>query len=93
MTHPRSQLTQLRKQIDRIDREMLRLLKQRITAARKIGKIKHILGLPMQDGQREDQVLHWCTRQARIKGLDPTLVRSIFMSIMTMAKKGQGKIK
>jgi chorismate mutase len=50
-------LVSLRRQIDRIDTEILHLLQERLEIARKIGEVKLKSGLPVYDPKREEEVL------------------------------------
>ncbi|MEY3491899.1 MAG: hypothetical protein RL309_1027, partial [Verrucomicrobiota bacterium] len=50
-------LDQHRREVDRIDRELLRLLGERLEVARAIGEAKLKSGAPVYAPQREEQVL------------------------------------
>lgn len=50
-------LERRRREIDRLDKELLRLLNQRAKIACELGAIKVASGLPAYDGRRERQVL------------------------------------
>ncbi|AAL81825.1 chorismate mutase [Pyrococcus furiosus DSM 3638] len=47
----------LRKEIDKIDNQIISLLKKRLEIAQAIGKIKKELNLPIEDRKREEEVL------------------------------------
>ena len=51
------EIDRLRREIDGIDREILRLLERRISIAEKIGRIKREYGLPIEDREREAEIL------------------------------------
>ena len=51
-------MQELREQIDRIDTELIRLYGERLETARKIGKYKQENHLPVQDTQRERELLN-----------------------------------
>ena len=51
-------IEELRKEIDRIDGEMIRLYGERMETARKIGQYKRENHLPVTDTQREREVLN-----------------------------------
>ena len=51
------ELTELRKNIDKTDREIVALLNERAKYALKISEVKEKLGLPVYDGAREKKVL------------------------------------
>ena len=49
-------MTQLRTEIDRIDRELFALIAQRMALAGEIGNLKRDRGLPIRDPVREAQL-------------------------------------
>ena len=51
-------IEELRKEIDRIDSEMIRLYRERMDAARRIGAYKRENHLPVTDTLREQEVLN-----------------------------------
>jgi len=69
------------------------MMQKRTAVARKIGNAKLASGLPIVDATREAEVLQYRTRQAERMGLDPVLVRRVFVSLMAMTKKEQKKFK
>lgn len=48
----------LRTRIDVIDEQLVRLLNVRVACAVEVGRIKHDMGLPIYQPDREAQVLH-----------------------------------
>jgi shikimate dehydrogenase len=50
------EIEQLRQQIDKIDDQILRLINQRLLAAREIGEIKNRSGAAVVDSKRESQI-------------------------------------
>ena len=50
-------LIQLRREIDSIDLEMIRLYRRRMEVCREIGRVKRLLGVPIEDEAREVEVL------------------------------------
>jgi len=50
-------LHELRKRIDEIDEQIIRLLEERVRIAKEIGAIKRELNLPIRDEEREEEVL------------------------------------
>ncbi len=55
-------LKQLRKQIDRIDHRLLRLLNKRASLALRVGEVKKRHGHPVFDGGREAEIIRRLTR-------------------------------
>ncbi|MDD5111180.1 MAG: chorismate mutase [Candidatus Altiarchaeota archaeon] len=74
----------LRRRIDAIDRLIVRLLEQRAAAAREIGALKMRQGLPVQDRQRERQVLE---RAAGATKLDKKFVKGVFTKVIYYCRK------
>ena len=66
-------LPSLRKQIDRVDRQLLRLLNRRAALALQVGALKQHRGLPIFDRRREADIL----RQAAAANRGPLSTRSI----------------
>ncbi len=50
-------LENLRKEMDAVDGEIVRLLNERAKLARKIGTVKAQAGLPIVDSEREEAIL------------------------------------
>lgn len=50
------EIDDFRKEIDRLDRELLRIFNERATLALQIGEIKKELGLPVYDPEREKRI-------------------------------------
>ena len=57
MTSLGDRLSQLRSEIDRIDREILSLYRERLRICREIGRVKAHIGAPVEDRVREALVL------------------------------------
>lgn len=54
----------LRRRIDALDRDLVRLLNERSSCALKIGRLKQQAGLPIQDADREDEILQQIAQSA-----------------------------
>lgn len=83
-------LDQLRRQIDRIDLELLKLLNRRVAAAVRIGRFKKRLGLPVYDGHREGRLLRRLIR-SNPGPLADVSVRGIFRQILRSSRRLQAK--
>ena len=81
-------LSALRREIDRIDLRLLRLLNRRGALARQIGRLKRRHGLPVQDRKREQVVL---ARMLQRNGgpLPRESVRGIFREILRQNRRLQ----
>jgi chorismate mutase-like protein len=77
-----SDLDTLRKQIDALDTELLRLLNERATLAKEIGVIKNRASLPIYAPDRETKLLR--SLMERSQGpLRPEAIRAIYREIMS----------
>ena len=81
-------LSGLRREIDRIDLRLLRLLNRRADLARRIGRLKKRHGLPVQDRKREQAVL---ARMLQRNGgpLPQESVRGIFREVLRQNRRLQ----
>jgi chorismate mutase len=82
-------LTYLRKQIDEVDRQILDLLRRRLTIAEEIGRVKVENRLPTRDEKREREVLERAASKAEAEGIDPETVRRIFTEIIKLSTEAQ----
>ena len=80
----------LRKKIDTIDENLVRLLKDRIELCKGIGKIKEERGLAVKDLRREDEVYLHVMSKALELGLGPQKVEAIFKQIVALGVSVQG---
>jgi chorismate mutase len=74
-------LEQWRRDIDKLDSELLRLLNERAEIACHLAVVKVATGLPAHDAAREEQVLSRIAAQNR-GPLEDQSVRAIFSSII-----------
>lgn len=73
-----NQLIKHRKQIDRIDRSLIRLLAKRMINVREIGKIKHKQGIKPYNPKRWKQVLDSRMKLGRERGLNQSFIKKIY---------------
>lgn len=84
-------LTQLRKKIDLLDEQILKLLEKRAQISRDIGKLKLQNNLPVYNPEREIELLE--SLLGKHHGyLSPEAIRKIFMTIMEESKRIQAEI-
>ena len=83
-------LEQLRRQIDRIDARLVRLLNQRAATALKIGVEKRRCGAPLLDPERERQVLA-LIRESGAGPLAPEQLEAIYTVIMNKCTQIQAQ--
>lgn len=77
-----------RDRIDALDREILRLLNERLTCAHEIGRIKQRLALPVYVPAREEEVLQNVSR-ANTGPMDEASVRRLFERIIDETRSSE----
>lgn len=78
------EIQKLRKRIDEIDEQILRLLGERAEISRSIGLLKKEKGIPVTDTYRENQVYRNIREKASDFGLDADQVEAIYRQIVNM---------
>jgi chorismate mutase len=82
-------IQKLRKRIDELDEQILRLLGDRSEICRSIGLLKKEQGIPIIDEYRENQVYTSIRAKAADFGLDADQVEAIFRQIVNMCSSVQ----
>ena len=75
-------LTELRKQIDKIDQQVVALLAERFRVTQKVGEFKRDNNLPPVDPSREAVQFDRITELAEHAGLDPEFAKSMLRLII-----------
>lgn len=83
----KDKLEEFRRQLDKVDMQIVKLLADRMRIVKKIGIYKYSEGIPPLDMKRWQQVLMTRTRTAAELGLNPALVREIYESVHEYAIK------
>lgn len=79
-------LSALRKRIDRLDRQLLRLLSQRAQLAFKVGSVKQQYDLPVFDRKRENLVIKQVV-SANKGPLQDAAVKKVFREILRQVRR------
>lgn len=79
----------LRDEIDRIDRDLIKLLRERLVKSVEIGRIKTVRGLDLYSPEREAELLDEAKEDAIGLGVDPDYVVDIFKTILEHSKAAQ----
>jgi chorismate mutase len=79
----------VRKEVDRVDHEIVRLIARRQELAGKIAKIKISKGHPVHDEKRTREVLASVFIRAVECRIDPVSVQKIFESLIAMSEERQ----
>ena len=83
------ELTQLRRDIEAIDRRIVELLAERLELGRRTGEIKREAGRPILDAAREAEVIRRAVTTARELGVPQEATREIFWHIVGMSRRVQ----
>ena len=82
-------LQQLRGEIERIDREIVSLVAERVRLAREVGKAKRAADLPTLDPAREAAVVRRAGALAREAGLVDEEMRALFWHLIGLSRRAQ----
>jgi chorismate mutase len=82
-------LEALRGELERLDRELLALIGERVRMARRIGVVKQAAGRPVLDPAREAAVVRRMAALAREAGLPAEEVREIFWRLIGLCRRAQ----
>lgn len=83
----------MRGEIEKVDREIFRLVGERLALARRIGELKIADGLPLRDYRVETEVLARAESLAARIGLDPTLGRELATALLHGAVQVQEDLR
>jgi chorismate mutase len=78
-------LVALRRELEQLDGQLIRLLAERERLAREIGAA----GIPTLDPAREAAVVRRAAALAREHGLDEEVVRAVFWKLIASARRAQ----
>lgn len=82
-------LTELRVEIEAIDRSIVERLAARAELARAVGRAKRQAGLPTLDPRREAAVVRRAAALGRAAGLSGEGVRDIFWHVIGLCRRAQ----
>jgi chorismate mutase len=85
------ELERLRGEIERIDRQLIALIAERIAIAQDVGRAKRASGLPTLDPAREALLIRRAAGMAREAGVEQEGVRAIFWHLIAMSRKAQAR--
>jgi len=85
-------LEELRRDIDRVDEVLVRLLNERARCACEIGRIKKDQGVEIYQPDRETQVLNHVRSVAAEGPLDPEAIARLFERIIDEARRLERRV-
>lgn len=85
-----STIKDLRTIIDKIDDQILDLLKSRIDVVLEIGEVKKQNNSEVVDEEREKQIYDRLVKKAAEKGIKPEAVRKVWKSLLEISYEVEG---
>ncbi len=86
-------LAEHRREMEEIDREIIRLVYERTCISKKIFDDKRLEGKPISDPDRENQVLKNAMDMATELNLDAGSIRDIFRILISMSLQKQHELQ
>jgi chorismate mutase len=86
-------LAEHRNEIEEIDEKIIRLIDQRIDVSKKIFEAKRSMGKPINDPQREEQVLRKAMDLSTELNLDAGAIKGIFEILINMSVQKQHELQ
>ena len=81
-------ILELRQQIDDLDEDIIQLLKKRMGISKEVGKLKEKLDMPVEDTNRENEIIDRLTKQAGRNLSEEQLIR-VFTAVFKSSKQVQ----
>ena len=85
----RAELARLREEIERVDRDLVATIAERVELALRVSAAKEALGQPTLDPAREAAVVRRAGHLAREAGLDEEGVRALFWQLIGLSRLAQ----
>lgn len=82
-------MDELRTQIDELDQEILMLLSKRMTTSAEIAKLKATENLPVEDLNREKQIMDRLKQLSNKYNLSSEFIEKVYNEILLESKKIQ----
>lgn len=82
-------LKNLRKQFDAIDEEIISLMAQRMELSNEMGQLKQQENLPIQDSDREMELMKKLKKNARFKGVSESFIIQLYEMILKESRRIQ----
>ncbi len=82
-------LETLRRDIDRVDEQIVHLLSERLDRVKQVVALKKAAGLPIYNPAREEDLISQRREQARAAGLDPDHIEELYRCIIRQSRVRQ----
>ncbi len=82
-------VNKMRKEVDLVDREIVRLMADRQRLALAIGRVKATRGMPVRAPSREAELLDIIREEAVLQGIDPEHAVAVFDLILDESREAQ----
>jgi len=79
----------IRAEVERLDRELVSLIGERVRAAQRVAAVKRREGLPVLDPAQEAAVVRRAVEWARTDGLPVEEVREVFWNLVGLSRRAQ----
>lgn len=83
------ELAKLRKEIERLDTEIITALAKRFRIVEEIMKVKREEGVPFEDKAREEELMNFYEQVASKEKIDQLVVRRVMSYLLKMSKDSQ----
>ncbi len=84
-------ILKLREELNELDEKILKLLEERMEIVRDVGQIKSELHIPIEDKEREKEIIDRLSEHAG-KGLTENQLIRIFKAVFKSSKQEQRKL-
>ncbi len=84
-----AELARLRAEIERIDRALIALIRERVITARSTAAAKRAAGIPTLDPPQEAEVIRRAAALARDAGLPAEDVRDVFWKLVALTRAAE----
>lgn len=82
-------LGRLRDEIERIDRALVGLIRERVRVAQLVLQAKELAGLPVVDPAQESTVISRSTSLAQAAGLPPQEISDVFTRVVAITRRAE----
>lgn len=86
-------ISRVRRHIDQIDRQIVRLLARRQQLSMEIGEVKQSRGLPVHIPERERQLLDVIREEAGHRGVEPGHAEALFELVLAESRRIQHELR